>query len=276
MLMHQPSLDHKERISLCTKIRIDVLNMIMSAASGHLDSSFSCVEILVSLYFGPTTLSVHCAKYRDRFILSKGHASAALYSVLAHAGFFPFEELAGFRSITSMLQGHPHMGLPGIDAPSGSLGQGLSIGCGMAWYAAHRLKGGFRTFVLAGDGDLNEGQTWEAIHFAGHQRLRDLVFIVDRNKIQYSGRVDEVLRQPQLNESIKSAGWDVREIDGHDLTELDKALIVNSDKPLCIIAYTIKGKGVSFFENRVNIHGKVPTREEYIQALSLLGGSSWD
>ncbi len=260
-------------VELCRQVRIDVLDMVSAANSGHIDSSFSVVEILVALYFGPTQLAPaqESQRPRDRVVLSKGHASAALYSILARRGYFPPSELARFRSIDSHLQGHPRLDTPGVDAPTGSLGQGLSIACGMAWYSQYFSEPPFRAFAILGDGDLNEGQTWEAFLFAGHKKLNNLVAIIDQNGLQFTGKPTEILKIPPLDCILPQLGWEVTTVDGHDLLEIQVALSRRPDRPYCIVAHTVKGKGVRMFELQRTMHGKIPSTETLSMARRELG-----
>jgi transketolase len=251
------------------QMRIDILDMVFRASSGHIDSSFSIVEILTALY--GSVLRVRPSEpnwpQRDRLVLSKGHAAPALYAALSLRGFFARAELWSLRTSASPLQGHPRLSTPGVDAPTGSLGQGLSIAAGMA-YAAERLRryAATRVFAVLSDGELNEGQTWEAIMFAGHQKLASLYMIIDLNGLQYSGTTTEVLNITDLLSAIKAFGWAVMEADGHSIAQLRESLQECAEAPKAIIARTIKGKGVSFFENNLAWHGKVPTRAEYLSA----------
>ncbi|MEM2866458.1 MAG: transketolase [Candidatus Hadarchaeales archaeon] len=258
-------------------IRRDSLIMTTEAGSGHPGGSLSCADLLSVLYF-------HHLRYdpsnpgwegRDRFILSKGHACPALYSALSLAGFFPREWLRTLRRLGSPLQGHPDStSTPGVEASTGSLGQGLSIGCGMA--LAGRLdRRDYRVYVLMGDGELDEGQVWEAAMFAAHQRLDNLVGIVDRNRIQLDGFTEEIVGLEPLAEKWRAFGWNVVEVDGHDLRQVAEALDGAEGvkgKPTVLLARTVKGKGVSFMENQVKYHGTPLTREELERALEELGG----
>jgi len=260
---------------MCRVVREDILRMIAAAGSGHPGGSLSAVEILVGLYF--SRLRHRPAKpdwaERDRFILSKGHIAPALYAVMAHAGYFPREELLTLRKLGSRLQGHPAKGRPpGIEVSTGSLGQGLSIGVGLA--VAAKLCGyPWRTYVLMGDGEIQEGQIWEAAMSAGHYRLDNLCGIVDRNYMQIDGSTEDVMMLDPCADKWRAFNWHVIEIDGHDIAQVvaayDEAASVKN-KPTVIVARTIKGKGVPFMENKAAWHGKAPNAQELELALSQL------
>jgi transketolase len=260
-----------------TTIRRLIVEMLAEAASGHPGGSLSAVELVTALYFGGV-LRYDPARPdwpdRDRFILSKGHGVPVQYAAMAEAGYFPHEELRTLRRIDSRLQGHPVLGAtPGIEASTGSLGQGLSIGLGMA-LAARMDRKDYRVFVLLGDGECQEGQVWEAALAAGHFRPHNLVAIVDYNKFQLDGAIAEILHLEPFAEKWRSMGWQVREIDGHSLPEVlegyDWALA--QEGPACLIAHTVKGKGVSFMEGENAYHGVAPTEEELAKALAELDG----
>ncbi len=260
------------------KVRIDVLNMICKAKSGHPGGSLSCVEILSVLYRKILNVPSDWKKSpdfdkRDRFILSKGHASAAFYSVLAHCNFFDTEELLTFRALGSRLQGHPstRYGLEGIEASTGSLGQGLSMAVGVA--LGLKLDNiSSKVYVLLGDGEMQEGSVWEALMSASHKKLDNLVVIIDRNKLQIDGSCDDVKSLEPLDKKLEAFGFDVEVVDGHSESELTDALLSakSAKKPCAIIANTIKGKGISFMENNAGWHGKVPKCEEAKAALEEL------
>lgn len=258
-----------------TRIRRHIVQMLAKAGSGHPGGSLSAVEIVTALYFGGIM------RYdpqrpdwpdRDRFILSKGHGVPVQYAAMAEAGFFPVSELETLRKIDSRLQGHPvYWSVPGIEASTGSLGQGLSIGLGMA--LAARLDGkDYRVFVLLGDGECQEGQVWEAAMAAGHHRPGNLVAIVDYNKYQLDGAVADILDLEPLAEKWRAMKWHVREIDGHDLGAVLEGLewATSQPGPACLIAHTVKGKGVSFMEGENAYHGVAPTEEELARALGEL------
>ena len=249
--------------------------MLAAAGSGHPGGSLSAVEIVTALYFaGFLRYDPEKPEWpdRDRFVLSKGHGVPVQYAALAEAGFFPVAELKTLRRIDSRLQGHPVLGTaPGIEASTGSLGQGLSIGLGMAMAA--QLDGAqWRVFVLLGDGECQEGQVWEAAMFAGHHRPRNLIAIVDYNKFQLDGAIADILGLEPFAAKWQSMGWSVKEIDGHNLGQVVDALdwAVDLKAPACIIAHTIKGKGVSFMEGENAYHGVAPTEEELARALGEL------
>jgi len=247
--------------------------MVAEAGSGHLGASLSVIEILVILYFIKMRHDPRNPDWaeRDRFVLSKGHAAPALYTVLAEAGYFPTEELSSLRKLGSRLQGHPDTRIPGVDAMTGSLGQGLSIGVGMA--LAAKMDGAKHTvYVLLGDGELNEGQIWEAAMTASHYGLDNLIAIVDRNQYQMSGRTENVKQLGPLNEKWSSLGWDVIEANGNSPAEILDALDrpnLTSGRPSVIISKTTKGKGVSFMEGN-RFSRKVPNSEELKRALDEL------
>lgn len=264
---------------LCNQTRINILKMVYNAASGHIGGAFSGVEILNVLYNKSLNIPTEWKKAqnyetRDRFILSKGHASALLYSVLAQRGFFPESELMTFRKLNSRLQGHPCCkSLEGIEVSTGSLGQGLSVGCGMA-LGLKLDNNPANVVVYMGDGELQEGSVWEGFMQAGHRKLDNIIAIIDRNGLQIDGETEKVTALNPLDEKIKSFGWEVSVIDGHNLEEIyetvERAKL--SDKPFAIIAKTVKGKGVSFMENNAGWHGKAPNEEQFNQALSELQG----
>ncbi len=267
--------DPGELEAIARTVREDILTMTAAAGSGHYMSSFSCVEILVALYFHELSCKPEDPAWpdRDRFILSKGHASPALYAVLARAGFFPVEELVTLRRIGSRLQGHPvcHL-LPGLDASSGSLGQGLSTAVGMA--LAARLDGKkYHIYVLLGDGELQEGQVWEAMMAASRFGLDNITAIVDRNDLQATGFVSDIMPVPDLKGALGSFGWNVFEVDGHDPASLIagfRTARASRGKPGIIIARTIKGCGVEFIENDLKYHSAPLTPENLEKARECL------
>ncbi|HUG39082.1 MAG TPA: transketolase [Longimicrobiales bacterium] len=259
-----------------TTLRRHIVRMLAKAGSGHPGGSLSAVEFVTALYFGGVL------RYdpkrpdwpdRDRFILSKGHGVPVLYAALAEAGYFPREELSTLREIDSRLQGHPVYGTaPGIEASTGSLGQGLSIGLGIA--LAGRLdRRDFRVFVLLGDGECQEGQVWEAAMAAGHHRPDNLIAMVDANGFQLDGAIEDIMGLEPFAAKWEAMGWAVRVIDGHDLAAVSDALRWAMDEPgpACIIGRTVKGKGVSFMENENKYHGVAPSDEEMEKALLELG-----
>ena len=268
--------------ALCTQVRRDILEMTHAAGSGHPGGSLSAVEILVSLYFDQMKLDPAKPQWadRDRMILSKGHAAPVLYSVLARRGFFDPALLPTLRQMGSPLQGHPHMEkLAGLDCSSGSLGQGLSVAAGLA--AGLRLTGeDGLVFTVLGDGECEEGQVWEAAMFAAHQKLGRLVAIIDNNELQIDGCIHDVCDPGDLGEKFAAFGWDVQRVCGHDIPALIelfgriKAEAADTARPVCVIARTVKGKGVSFMENQAGWHGKAPKPEELEKALAELSADA--
>lgn len=263
--------DIKELKKKAIGIRKDTLKMLTLAGSGHTGGSLSVVEILIALYHHELRIDPKKPDWpeRDRFLLSKGHACPALYAVLADKGYFPREDLWTLRKLGSKLQGHPQMGLAGIEISSGSLGQGLSIANGMA-LAARLDKSDIRIYCLMGDGETNEGQVWEAAMTASHYKLDSVCAIVDFNGLQIDGFCCEVKDMGAYLDKWKDFGWNVIGTDGHDMEKLmaafDKAKTVKG-MPTVIVAHTIKGKGVSFVENRVEWHGISPKTEECERAI---------
>ena len=262
---------------VCNQTRINILKMVHNAKSGHIGGAFSGVEILNVLY--NKSLNIPCEwkkspnyENRDRFILSKGHASALLYSVLAQKGFFPENELMSFRKYKSRLQGHPCCReLDGVEVSTGSLGQGLSIGCGMA-LGLKLNNNPANVVVYMGDGELQEGSVWEAFMQISHRGLDNIIAIIDRNGLQIDGETEKVTALNPLDKKLEAFGWDVVSIDGHDFNEIYQAVEQGkkSDKPFAIIANTVKGKGVSFMENNAGWHGKAPNDEQFEKALAEL------
>ena len=255
-------------------IRRQIIKMIYAAHGGHIGGSLSSVDILVALYFHTMRCdpSNPADPARDHFILSKGHSVEGLYAVLARAGFFPEAQLSEYGSFGGMLYGHPTLKVPGVEIPSGSLGHGLSVGVGMA-LAAKRDATPNRTFVLMGDGEQAEGSVWEAAMAAGHYRLDNLTAIIDANRLQISGSVNDVMDSSPLGTKYESFGWSVREVDGHDLGELTEAFDAipwAPGKPNLILAHTIKGRGSSFLENDASWHHKTPSQDEFRRALAEL------
>lgn len=248
-------------------LRYEVVKMSNRAKASHLASSLSCIDIIATLYFGIMNLSLKSYKNfnRDRFILSKGHAATALYAVLAYKGIINKKDLLSYGKKNSLLEEHPNPKLKGVEAATGSLGHGLSIGCGMALGSKINKKNYF-TFVLMGDGECNEGTVWEAALFASSKKLDNLIAIIDYNKWQGIGRTNEILKLKPLNLKWKSFGWNVFEIDGHDPIKIIKAVKkikkIKNSKPSILIANTIKGKGIDFMEDDNNWHYRVPTLNE--------------
>lgn len=255
-------------------VRRNIVKMIHGAKSGHPGGSLSGADILTVLYEKCLNIPKEWDKSpdfgkRDRFILSKGHASPLLYSILAQHGMIAETELATFRKINSKLQGHPSIGyIPGVEASTGSLGQGLALGCGIAM-GLKLDKSPANVVVYLGDGELQEGSCWEAFMQASHRNLDNLIAIVDRNRLQIDGCTEDVMSLGNVAEKIKAFGWEVTEIDGHNMTEIYNAVETGkkSKKPFAIVANTIKGKGVSFMENQAGWHGKAPNDEQLAQAL---------
>lgn len=262
----------KRRLELETianKIRYKSLEMIRSANSGHIGGSFSVSEVLAVLYFdGVLNVDSKNPKMatRDRLILSKGHCCPALYCALAMRNFFPESDLIGFRSLNSYLSGHPDMrSIPGVDMSTGSLGQGLSVGIGMA-LSGKLLHQDYKTFVILGDGEIEEGQVWEAAMAANKYKLDNLIAIIDKNGLQLDGKTNDIMDMGDMNGKFSSFGWSVMEVDGHNVEKLKDSLEEAkrmTGNPVVIIANTVKGKGVSVFENEIRFHGGRPTAEEY-------------
>lgn len=265
------------KIRAC-KARMGIIEGVFNAKSGHPGGSLSCVDILTYLYFDHMNIDPQDPKNedRDRFVLSKGHAAPALYSVLALRGFFPVEKLKTLRKSDSMLQGHPSVKYtPGVDMCTGSLGQGISAACGMALGA--KLAGkDFRVFTVLGDGEIQEGQVWEAAMYASAKGLDNLVAVVDNNGLQIDGKIAEVNSPYPIAEKFKSFGWNVLEISAHSFDEIDAAFNAAAEfkgKPSVIVASSVKGKGVSFMEDQVGWHGTAPNAEQYEQAMSELNAA---
>ena len=260
---------------IATQVRMDILDEVHAAKSGHPGGSLSVTDILTYLYFCEMNVDPKNPKAptRDRFVLSKGHTAPALYAVLAEKGFFPREDLVTLRKIDSYLQGHPDMkGTPGVDMSTGSLGLGISTACGMA--LAAKLDGhGYRTYTVVGDGESEEGQVWEACMFAAHYKLDNLCVMIDWNGLQIDGPVAEVMNPTPHDEKLRAFGFHVIVANGHDFDEIEAALAEArgvKGKPTAIIFKTVKGKGVSFMENQVGWHGAAPNDEQYEQAISEL------
>lgn len=265
--------DVKELERIANKIRKGILEQIYSAQSGHPGGALGIADIMAVLYFNELNIDIKKPKWedRDRFVLSKGHCVAALYSTLALRGFFALEELKDFRKIDAKLQGHPDMNkVLGVDMSTGSLGQGFSVANGMA-IAGKLDNKNYRVYTILGDGEIEEGQIWEAAMSANKYKLGNLCVIVDNNNLQIDGTIGDVMSSYPIDEKFKSFGFEVINIDGNNIKEIleafEKARSVK-EKPTCIIAKTIKGKGVSYMENKVEWHGKAPNEEEYKLALS--------
>lgn len=257
------------------EIRKDIIEEVYSANSGHPGGSLSIADIMAVLYFNELNIDEKNPRWeeRDRLVLSKGHCSPALYAALAERGFFEKEKLKTFRKIDSSLQGHPDLNkVPGVDMTSGSLGQGLSVANGMA-IAGKLDKKSYRVYAIVGDGEIEEGQIWEAAMTANKYKLDNLCVIVDNNNLQIDGTIEEVMSSYPIDKKFESFGFNVINIDGHDYEQILKAFETaknTKEKPTCIIAKTIKGKGVSFMENKSEWHGKAPSEEQYNQAINEL------
>lgn len=266
------SIDELEKMTVT--LRKDIVRMIHAAGSGHPGGSLSMVEILTTLFFNEMKLDPDDPEWpdRDRFILSKGHGVPALYAVLAHRGYFPVEDLMTLRKLGSPLQGHPDRSrMPAVEASTGSLGQGLSIAAGTA-LAADIEDRDYHTYCLISDGENEEGQIWEAAMFAGNHDMGNLTAILDYNKYQLDGAIDDIQPLEPLKEKWEDFGWSVRQIDGHDLDDVRDALQWSRDEDgaSMIIADTVKGQGVSFMEGNNEFHGRAPTDEELDDALDEL------
>lgn len=254
------------------KVRMGIIEGTYCAKSGHPGGSLSIADLLTYLYFVKLNVDPKHPDMpeRDRFVLSKGHTAPALYATLAQRGFFPESELRSLRHIGAMLQGHPCIHIPGIDMSSGSLGQGISAACGMALSAKYNQKD-YRVYTVLGDGEIEEGQVWEAAMFAGFRRLDNLVVIVDNNGLQIDGPVDQVCSPYPIGEKFKAFNFHVIDLkDGNDMDQIADAFKEarnTKGMPTAIIAHTVKGKGVSFMENQVGWHGKAPNDEEYAVAM---------
>ncbi|MBR5375883.1 MAG: transketolase [Lachnospiraceae bacterium] len=267
-------MDTPELLKTAVKVRKGILTAVHGAKAGHPGGSLSAADIFTYLYFEEMKVDPKNPKDpdRDRFVLSKGHTAPGLYSALANRGFFPVEDLPTLRHLGSYLQGHPDMKhIPGVDMSSGSLGQGLSAACGMA-LAGKLDNKDYRVYCLCGDGEIQEGQIWEAAMFAGARKLDNLCVIVDNNNLQIDGPVSEVCDPYPIDKKFEAFNFHVINVaDGNDMDQLksafDEAKTVKG-KPVCIVAKTLKGKGVSFMENQVGWHGKAPNDEEYATAMS--------
>lgn len=261
--------------AIACKVRMGVIEGTHGAKAGHPGGSMSAADMFTYLYFKEMNIDPADPKNenRDRFVLSKGHTAPGLYATLANRGFFPVEDLPTLRHIDSYLQGHPNMNtVPGVDMSTGSLGQGISVAAGMALGAKHQGKA-FRVYTLLGDGEIQEGQVWEACMFSAHYKLDNLCVIVDNNGLQIDGPVDKVMSPYPIDEKLKAFGFHVEVIDGHDYNQIEAAL--NTAKtvkgqPTAIVMHTTKGKGVSFMEGQASWHGKAPNDEEYAIAMGEL------
>ncbi len=266
----------KKELSIAAcNVRIGAIEGVHCAKSGHPGGSLSAADIIAYLYFKEMNIRPEEPKWeeRDRFVLSKGHIAPALYAALANRGYFPVEELKTLRKIGSRLQGHPDMKhIPGVDMSTGSLGQGISAACGMA--KAGKLMGkNYRVYAVLGDGEIQEGQVWEAAMFAGHNKLDNLCVVVDNNGLQIDGDVADVCSPYPIDEKFQAFGFHVINIDGHNFDEIEAAFAearTIKGKPTAIIAKTVKGKGISFMENKASWHGTAPNDEQYEIAMSEL------
>lgn len=264
----------KQLQATACKVRMGIIEGVHSAKSGHPGGSLSIADTLTYLYFAKMNVYPNNPDEptRDRFVLSKGHTAPALYSVLAQKGFFSAEELKGLRHIGAMLQGHPCINIPGVDMSSGSLGQGISVACGMA-LSGKISNDTYKVYTVLGDGEIQEGQVWEAAMFAGHYKLDNLVAIVDNNELQIDGKVCDVMSPYPIIDKFKAFGWHVIEMDAHDFDSIESAFNeaeTVSGMPVAIIQKSVKGKGVSFMEDNVSWHGSAPNDEQYAQAMSEL------
>ena len=268
--------EKKHLQAVACKVRMGIIEGTHGAKAGHPGGSLSAADMFTYLYFKEMRIDPKNPKWedRDRFVLSKGHTAPGLYAALANRGFFPVEDLLTLRHIDSYLQGHPNMHtVPGVDMSTGSLGQGISVACGMALGAKHQKKS-FRVYTLLGDGEIQEGQVWEACMFAAHYKLDNLCVIVDNNGLQIDGPVDKVMSPYPIDEKLRAFGFHVEVIDGHDFDQIEAAMNMaraTKGKPTAIVMKTTKGKGVSYMENQVGWHGKAPNDEEYLQAMAELG-----
>ena len=261
-----------------TQIRLDLLKMIFEANTGHTGGSLSSTDIMTVLHYSIMKIDPSNPDWeeRDRFVLSKGHSVESYYCILADMGFFPKEDLKTFCQFGSKLTGHPNNKIPGIEMNTGSLGHGLPVAVGMALTAKIDKKS-WRTFVLMGDGELAEGTVWEGAMAASNYNLDNLIAIIDRNRLQMSGDTEDVMKLEPLKKKWEDFGWEVIEVDGNDVEQLEKALSsapAVKNKPTLFMAYTTKGKGVSYMENEAGWHHKVPTDEQMKQAVKELSGKN--
>ncbi len=266
----------QELARVANEVRRGIVTGVHAAKAGHPGGSLSVADILTYLYFEDMNVDPADPRKadRDRLVLSKGHAAPALYSVLANRGFFPVEELKTLRHIGSRLQGHPNMNdTPGVDMSTGSLGQGISAAVGMALAAKHWHED-YRTYAILGDGEIQEGQVWEAAMFAGNQHLDNLCLVVDHNRLQIDGSNEEVNSPMPIADKFRAFKFNVIEVaDGNDMAQVREAFQAaraHKGEPTCIVAETLKGKGVSFMEDQVGWHGKAPNDEQYAQAMAEL------
>ena len=274
-LTEELKLDLKKK---ACQVRMGIIESTHGAKAGHPGGSLSAAEMFAYLYNKELRVDPKNPRWpdRDRFVLSKGHTAPGLYAALAYRGFFPVEDLPTLRHIGSYLQGHPNMNtVPGVDMSNGSLGQGISAAAGMAKGAKYLGKD-INVYTLLGDGEIAEGEVWEAMLFAAHYHLDNFCMIVDLNGLQIDGRTCDVMNTAPVDEKARAFGFHVVEINGHDFDEIEKAFAefhACTDKPTCILMHTTKGKGVSFMENQVGWHGKAPNDEEYNQAMGELNAA---
>ena len=267
--------EKKMLMATACKVRMNAVRGVHAAKAGHPGGSLSAADLFTYLYFKEMNIDPANPKWedRDRFVLSKGHTAPGLYAALALRGFFPVEDMDTLRQIGSHLQGHPNMNeTPGVDMSTGSLGQGISAAAGMALGAKYQKKD-CRVYTLLGDGEIQEGQVWEAFMFAAHYKLDNLCVIIDNNGLQIDGKVADVMSPYPIGEKLSAFGFEVAEIDGHDFQQMEAAFgraRETKGKPFAIIMKTVKGKGVSFMENQAGWHGKAPNDEEYAQAMTEL------
>ena len=265
--------DVKQLQIAATKVRIGIIEGVHSAKAGHPGGSLSAADLMTYLYLGRLNVDPNDPNFpdRDRVVLSKGHSAPALYAALAMRGFFPMEEMKTLRKIDSRLQGHPDcLKIPGVDASTGSLGQGISIACGMA-LSGKISSAHYKVYAILGDGELDEGEVWEAAMFAAHYQLDNLVAVVDNNDMQIDGKIGDVMSPYPITDKFEAFGWNVITINGHDFKEMEHAFDMAErvmQKPTVIIMRTTKGKGVSYMENVLDWHGKAPNDEEYEVAMN--------
>ena len=267
--------EKKQLMATACKVRMGVIEGTHGAKAGHPGGSLSAADLFTYLYFKEMNVDPKNPKWeeRDRFVLSKGHTAPGLYAALAEKGFFPVEDLPTLRHIGSYLQGHPNMNtVPGVDMSTGSLGQGISAAAGMALAAKHQGRS-CRVYALLGDGEIQEGQPWEAFMFAHQYKLDNLCAIIDNNGLQIDGRVEDVMSPYPIVDKLKAFGWEVAEIDGHDFEQMESAFAKAREvkgAPTAIVMNTVKGKGVSYMEDQAGWHGKAPNDEEYETAMNEL------
>ena len=267
--------EKKQLMATACKVRMGVIEGTHSAKAGHPGGSLSAADLFTYLYFKELRVDPKQPKWadRDRFVLSKGHTAPGLYAALAHRGFFPVEDLPTLRHIGSYLQGHPNMNeTPGVDMSTGSLGQGVSAAAGMALAAKYQGKD-CRVYALLGDGEIQEGEVWEAFMFASHYKLDNLCVVIDNNGLQIDGNIADVMSPYPIPDKLRAFGFGVAEIDGHDFDQMEAAFAQAKETkgvPFAIVMKTVKGKGVSYMENQAGWHGKAPNDEEYETAMKEL------